>query len=150
MNQHKNYYLFIPQIFKNMKKFFTLLFAVLTFSITTKAQTATTIIAVVNKANWCHVCQANGEKMMKEVMPVFENTNVRFVMNDLTDDNSRKKSDKELKETKVAAAVKDMNATGLILLINANTGKLVDKISVAEPANTIVAKLKEVAMKEAM
>ena len=27
------------------------------------------VYAVINKANWCPVCQANGERIMKEVMP---------------------------------------------------------------------------------
>jgi hypothetical protein len=99
-----------------------------------QAQVPAQVIAVVNKADWCHVCQANGGKVMKEVMPVFENSAVAFVMNDLTNDNTMEKSKMELKEKNILKAVKKETATGLILIVNAGNGKLIEKISVAEPA----------------
>lgn len=114
------------------------------------AQTNTKVVAVINRADWCHVCQANGEKMMKEVMPVFENTGIRFIMNDLTNDATTEKSKELLKESKVYEAVKSNTYTGLVLLVDAETGKLTSKISVAEPAQKIIETLKMSAMKEPM
>jgi ketosteroid isomerase-like protein len=101
----------------------SLLFA----AFTGNAQDGKKIIAVVNKADWCHICQANGEKIMKEVMPVFENTNIHFVMNDLTNDATKEKSKGMLMEYKVYGAVKKIDATGLLLLVDAETGKLLEK-----------------------
>jgi hypothetical protein len=134
------------RLFKQVSLFVTtiMLTAVL------NAQTNTKVVAVINRADWCHVCQANGEKMMKEVMPVFENSGIRFMMNDLTNDATTEKSKELLKESKVYEAVKSNTYTGLVLLVDAETGKLISKISVAEPAQKIIETLKMSAMKEPM
>lgn len=134
------------KLFKQVSLFVTafMLTAVL------NAQTNTKVVAVINRADWCHVCQANGEKMMKEVMPVFENSGIRFIMNDLTNDATTEKSKELLKESKVYEAVKSNTYTGLVLLVDAETGKLTGKISVAEPAQKIIETLKMSAMKEPM
>jgi hypothetical protein len=135
---------------KNQFKTAIVLVLTVFLSIVVKAQTTTKVLAVVNKADWCHVCQANGEKMMKEVMPVFENSGIRFIMNDLTNDATTEKSKDLLKENKVYDAVKKITYTGLVLLVDAETGKLTGKISVAEPAEKIIETLKMSAMKEPM
>jgi hypothetical protein len=133
-----------------MKKLvFVFLVTVLATSVL-QAQVPAQVIAVVNKADWCHVCQANGSKLMKEVMPVFENSAVAFVMNDLTNDNTMEKSKMELKEKDILKAVKKETATGLILIVNAGNGKLIEKISVAEPAEKIIMALKNAVSKENM
>ena len=95
-------------------------------SIAAIAQEGKKVIAVINTANWCPVCQQNGEKVMKEVMPVFNQSNVQFVMNDMTDDASKEKSIIALKEMKIYDAVKKTTSTGLILLVDETTGKLID------------------------
>jgi hypothetical protein len=134
------------RLFKQVSLFVTtiMLTAVL------NAQTNTKVVAVINRADWCHVCQANGEKMMNEVMPVFENSGIRFMMNDLTNHATTEKSKELLKESKVYEAVKSNTYTGLVLLVDAETGKLISKISVAEPAQKIIETLKMSAMKEPM
>lgn len=133
-----------------MKK---LLFVFLATFLTTtvlQAQEPARAIAVVNKAGWCHVCQANGGKIMKEVIPVFENSAIAFVMNDLTNDNTTEKSKMELKEKHIYKAVKKETATGVILIINTGTGKLIEKISVTEPAEKIIMALKNAVSKKEM
>jgi hypothetical protein len=131
-------------LFKKMSFFMIALL----LTVAVKAQTGTKVVAVINRADWCHVCQANGEKMMKEVMPVFENSDIRFVMNDLTNDATTETSKDLLKENKVYDAVKKITYTGLVLLVDAETGKLTGKISVAEPAAKIIEALKMSAMKK--
>ena len=108
------------------------------------------VIAVINTADWCPVCQQNGEKVMKEIMPVFNQSNVQFVMNDMTDDASKEKSIIALKEMKIYDAVKKTTSTGLILLVDETTGKLIDKISVAETVDKLVEMIKKSAMAEKM
>lgn len=134
------------RLFKQVSLFVTALMLTAVLN----AQTNTKVVAVINRADWCHVCQANGEKMMKEVMPVFENSGIRFIMNDLTNDATTEKSKELLKESKVYEAVKSNTYTGLVLLVDAETGKLTGKISVAEPAQKIIETLKMSAMKEPM
>ena len=124
----------------------TLLFSV----ITGNAQEGRKVIAVINKADWCPVCQTNGEKMMKEVMPVFNESNVQFVMNDLTNDATKADSKMALDKVKAYDAVKKISATGWLLLVDAETGKLLEKISVAEPVEKLVKTIKHSSMVEKM
>lgn len=127
-----------------------LFIAILFSAITSHAQDSRKVIAVINRADWCPVCQANGEKMMKEVMPVFNESNVQFVMNDLTNETTKADSKMKLEDAKIYAAVKKINSTGLMLLIDAETGKLLEKISVAEPVEKLVMAIKKSSMMEKM
>jgi ketosteroid isomerase-like protein len=128
-----------------------LLLSTLLFSaITGNAQEGRKVIAVINKADWCPVCQTNGEKMMKEIMPVFNESNVQFVMNDLTNDATKADSKMALDKVKAYDAVKKISATGWLLLIDAETGKLLEKISVAEPVEKLVMTIKKSSMVEKM
>lgn len=120
--------------------------ALLVSAFTAGAQEGKKVIAIINRADWCHVCQVNGEKVMKEVIPVFNESNVRFIMNDLTNDATKADSKMKLTEANVYEAVKKVNATGLLLLVDANTGKLLEKISVAEPAEKLVGVIKKNSM----
>ena len=124
----------------------TLLFSVITGT----AQQGRKVIAVINKADWCPVCQTNGEKMMKEIIPVFNESNVQFVMNDLTNDATKADSKMALDKVKAYDAVKKISATGWLLLVDAETGKLLEKISVAEPVEKLVKTIKQSSMVEKM
>ena len=129
----------------------TILFSILLFSaVTGSTQNSKKVIAVINKADWCHVCQANGEKIMKEVIPVFNESSVQFLMNDLTSDATKADSKMGLDKIKVYEAVKKIKETGLLLLIDAETGKLLEKISVAEPVEKLVKTIKQSSMVEKM
>lgn len=114
------------------------------------AQDGKKIVAVINRADWCTVCIANGEKIMKEVIPVFSESNVQFIMNDLTSDATKGDSKMKLEKAKVHGVVKKISATGLLLLIDAETGKLLEKISVGEPAEKIVMMIKQLSMMDKM
>jgi hypothetical protein len=121
----------------------------LTFSaLAVNAQEGRKVIAVINKADWCPVCQSNGERMMKEIIPMFEESNVQFVMNDLTNDATKANSKIKLNEAKVFGAVKKINATGL--LVDAATGKILEKISVAEPSEKLIKAIKQSSMMDKM
>lgn len=127
-----------------------LFIAILLAAVSGNAQVGKKVIAVINRADWCPVCQANEEKMMKDVMPVFKESNIQFVMNDLTNDATKASSKMKLDEAKVYGAVKKISATGLLLLIDAETGKLLKKISVAEPVEKLVKTIKMSSMKGKM
>lgn len=125
-----------------------LLLALVFSAFSSTAQEGRKIIAVVNKADWCPVCQSNGEKMMKEVIPVFTESSVQFVINDLTNEVTKSDSKGKLNELKVFGAVKKTTATGLLILVDAETGKVLKKVSVVEPAEKIVMIIKQTAMGE--
>lgn len=109
------------------------------FSARAQSKAATPkVYAVINKADWCPVCQANGARVMNEVMPACKNLKVKFMANDLTNDQSIAKSAAELKKNKVYNAVKETKSTGVILLVDAKTKKVIKQISVAKPTDEII------------
>jgi hypothetical protein len=106
-----------------------------------KAQTKATtpkVYAIINKADWCPTCQANGAKVMNEVMPACKDLKVKFVANDLTNEQTIAKSTAELKKNKIFNAVKETKSTGVILLVDAKTKKVIKQISVAKPSEEII------------
>jgi hypothetical protein len=96
------------------------------------------IYAIINRANWCPVCQANGDRIMKEVMPACKELKVKFLANDLTDAGTIEKSTAELKKNNLYNSVKEAKSTGVILLIDATSKKVIKEISVANPSKEII------------
>ena len=85
------------------------------------------VYAVINRADWCPACQTNGAKVINEVMPACKNLNVKFVANDLTNEQTIARSTAELKKKKVFNAVKETKSTGMILLVDTKTKKSLNK-----------------------
>lgn len=106
------------------------------------AQSSPKVIAVINRADWCPVCQANGKRVMQEVMPACKDMKVKFVMNDLTDKKTKEQSKSTLQKEEVYKAVEGQSSTGLIILVDSKTKKVMQTISVAEPTDKIVAAIK--------
>lgn len=72
-----------------MKKLLTVVLLLTGFAIS-GFRHQTKVIALVNKASWCHVCQENGARFEKEIMPMaMQNPNVQIVMNDVSDNNTK-------------------------------------------------------------
>jgi len=109
------------------------------FSVNAQSKSvAPKVYAVINKANWCPVCQANGERVMKDVLPACKNLKVKFLANDLTDAATTAKSTAELKKNNVYNSVKEIKSTGVILLVDVKTKKVIKQISVAKPSKEII------------
>jgi hypothetical protein len=106
------------------------------------AQSSPKVIAVINRADWCPVCKANGPRVMQEVMPACKDMKVKFVMNDLTDKKTMVQSKAALQKDDVYKAVEGQRSTGLIILVDNKTKKVVQTISVAEPTDKIVSTIK--------
>jgi len=53
---------------KTVKSIFTSMILALMVSASVMAQSEPKVVAVVNKADWCPVCQANGERAMAAFM----------------------------------------------------------------------------------
>lgn len=56
------------------------------------------VIAVVNRANWCSVCKANGERFSQNILP-YTTKGLMIVINDLTDETTIAKSKTELENS---------------------------------------------------
>ncbi len=111
------------------------------FSLTSNAQSKTStskVYAIINKADWCPACKANGGRVMNEVIPACKDLNVQFLPNDLTNAQTTEKSAKALKNNNVYSSIKDIKTTGVILLVDAKTKKVIKQISVTLATNEIV------------
>jgi len=75
---------------------------------------------------------------MSEVMPACKNLKVKFLPNDLTNNQTITKSGEDLKKNNLTAAVEPVKSTGVILLIDAKTKKIIKQISVARPSAEII------------
>ncbi|QSW87217.1 MULTISPECIES: hypothetical protein [Flavobacterium] len=111
----------------------------------------TKIIAVVNKANWCSVCKANGERFQNNIMP-YTTKGVAIVINDMTDKNTIEQSKENLKKSSLYKQIYKTNrkgvgrmlqscglvdgknksmVTGIVTFIDAKTLKVVNETSIA-------------------
>jgi hypothetical protein len=127
-----------------------------------KDNTTPKLIAVVNRANWCSVCQANGQRFGAVLMP-YAAKGVKVYMNDVTDTTTAAVSKATLETAGVYKAVtkvkrkgmgkmmescglkktkySDAMATGIVTFINATTHKQLKQVSIAitdEEMKTII------------
>ena len=66
--------------------------------------TATQLIAVVNRADWCTVCRANGDRFAAVLMP-YATRGVSIYINDLSNDSTTATSAAELQKQHIYQAV---------------------------------------------
>jgi hypothetical protein len=96
------------------------------------------VIALVNKASWCPVCQANGPRFEKDIMPMaMQNKDVQIVMNDLSDDKTKAASLPMLEKAGIASFAKKNTGTGTLYFINAKSKKLISEVSLAKSDDEI-------------
>lgn len=127
-----------------MKTLLTSLVFALFISLSATAQMDTKVIAVVNRADWCPACEKNGERAMTTLMEHNKDKAVRFIMNDLTDEESKAESVKRLQNMGLEQVMSSFKATGMVYFFDAKTKKLIDKISVAKPNNELAKALADV------
>ena len=67
-------------------------------------------------------------------MKVFKMNNkdgaIKFIINDLTNDQTKEKSATKLKKYNLYEKMKPYNSTGVVFFFNSKTNELIDKISV--------------------
>jgi thiol:disulfide interchange protein len=108
----------------------TVLFAAV-LSIGAFAQSAPKIIAVVNQADWCSVCKANGQRAMGTFMENNKEGSISLVVNDVTNAESKKKSAVGLNTSGLTKAMKNYQATGVVYFFDATTKKPITQVTVA-------------------
>jgi thiol:disulfide interchange protein len=116
---------------KNVKTIFASVVLIALVSISAFAE-GSKVIAVVNKAEWCHVCQENGMRAMEAFKANNTDMAIQFVTNDLTNDETKAKSAAELKKVGLDKAMAENKGTGVVYFFDADTKKLISKISVAK------------------
>ncbi|MDR0792331.1 MAG: hypothetical protein LBE82_03410 [Chitinophagaceae bacterium] len=101
-------------------------------------------IALLNKASWCPVCQANGARVEKDLMPMLmQDKNILLVMNDLSDDKTKAASKEMLNKAGIASIAKKNTGTGMLYFIDAKSKKVISSVSIAEPNEKIMMTYKE-------
>lgn len=96
------------------------------------------VIALVNKASWCPVCQANGPRFEKDIMPMaMQNKDVQIVMNDLSDDKTKAASLPMLEKAGITSFAKKNTGTGTLYFIDAKSKKLISEVSLAKSDDEI-------------
>jgi len=102
------------------------------------------LILVVNTADWCPVCQKNGERVEKELLSdLMENQKYLVIVNDLSNDESKAASQKKLEAAGLANFAAENNGTGSIYMINPESKEVVDKVSVRKSTEKLLEKIKE-------
>ena len=96
------------------------------------------VIALMNKASWCPVCQANGPRFEKDIMPMaMQNKDVQIVMNDLSDEKTKAASLPMLEKAGIASFAKKNTGTGTLYFIGAKSKKLISEVSLAKSDDEI-------------
>jgi hypothetical protein len=70
------------------------------------------LLAVVNRANWCAVCRANGARFGALIMP-YTAKGINIYMNDLTNDTTKATSKLELEKANIYEAVTTIPRKGI-------------------------------------
>lgn len=115
---------------------------------------STKLIAVVNTANWCSVCEANGVRFAATIMP-YASKGLKIYINNLTNDTTQLTSRNALNDAgiynalftlqrkgmgkmlKSCGLLKDKKqsgeASGIVTFIDPKTLKQIKQLSIAEP-----------------
>lgn len=93
------------------------------------AGAAPRVIVVVNRADWCSVCKANGERAAKAVMA--GGAALQIVINDRTSDETTRTSSAALKAVGLDRAMAPHTATGVLTYFDARTRRQLRQITVA-------------------
>lgn len=117
---------------KNVKSILSSFIFFMLISVTAFAGTESKVIAVVNKAEWCPVCQKNGMRAMETFKENNSDMAIQFVGNDLTNDETKANSNGELKKLGLDKAMLDYKSTGVVYFFDANSKKFINQISVAK------------------
>jgi hypothetical protein len=96
------------------------------------------VIALISSADWCGVCNANGPRLEKEVLPSFMmNKDFLIVMNDQSDEETKALSKANLEKQGIYEVAKENKSTGMIYFINPVSKKLISSISVSKSTEDI-------------
>jgi len=117
---------------KTTKSILARLVLILLVSVSAMAQSESKVIAVINKAEWCSVCQQNDQRAMAAFMENNKDMAIQFVANDLTNEETKKKSAAELKKFGLDKTMENYKGTGVAYFFNSGTGALISQVSVAK------------------
>ncbi|MGQ1891053.1 hypothetical protein ACT29H_11495 [Thermophagus sp. OGC60D27] len=101
-------------------------------SLSAISQSDVKVIAVVNHAEWCPTCQHHGERAQEAFKEGNTDGAIQFVVNNLTNDDTRAQSAQALKDVGLDKAMTKHKGTGVVYLFDAKNKTFIDKVSVAK------------------
>jgi hypothetical protein len=128
---------------KTTKSIVTSFVLSLLISMSAMAQSKSKSIAVINKADWCPVCEEHGKRAMKALKSNNKDGTIQFVANNLTNAETKEESAKSLKRHGLYKKMKSHNNTGVVFFFDAETKELINKISVAKPNKKLAAAVQQ-------
>ncbi len=90
------------------------------------------VVAAVFYADWCPLCKQMGPSVMKTMQGYAGDKSVKFVKFDLTNDATKAQSAKLAARNKLTPIWKANQKTGMVLLVNGKTHKVLDTIVVTD------------------
>jgi hypothetical protein len=132
---------------KTVKTFLASVSLILLVSIQAFAGSGSKVIAVINHAKWCSVCEKNGDRAMACFKENNKDMAIQFVANDVTDDASKAKSAEELKTAGLDKVMANHKKTGVAYFFDAESKKLITQVSVAK-SNEKLAEAMKLALNE--
>lgn len=87
------------------------------------------VYIVINEADWCKYCKANGERIHTLIDEYALGKKVLVVSNDVTDEESKKKTEPKLEEIGVNSYMKNHKEAAVVFVFDANTKEILDKFS---------------------
>lgn len=110
------------------------------------AQDIAKTIVIVNKADWCSICKANGQRAMEAFMNANSDNQFKLFVNDATNEETKKVANAVMTQQGYLKIMEDHTGTGIFYFFDAKTKKVIAQISVAnsnDEITRIMNKLKE-------
>lgn len=123
-------------------KLILLAFAMIFISNTVFSQSQPKVIAVLSRANWCPTCVKNDPRILSEVAANIDKTQVEFIVNDLTNKETKIKSLELL--TGLGLEKLKLKTTGIITFIDPVTKQIISNIKVSKPTEEIQNEIKKI------
>ncbi len=97
------------------------------------------VIVMVNTAKWCPVCMVNGKRVEENVISqLLKNDKCEVIVNDLTDDQTKAKSNEKCEKSGISDIALNNKGTGMIYFINSATKEVISKVSVSQTDSEIL------------
>ena len=96
------------------------------------------VLVIVNTATWCGTCKSNGPRVEEEILSKYmQDDRYQIIVNNLSDEETKTASNKNLKAAGLLDFSEKNNGTGLIYMLNAETKEFISKIGVSKSTEKI-------------